>query len=73
MRPTDDPKHPGVAMIEASKCRRHGGPQADKSGDDVTGIANKTGKTRCNHCGNPSDWIAFCPHRDTSRAELKIL
>ena len=39
----------------------------------MTGIANKAGKTGCNHCRDPKHCMENCPHRHVTGAELKVL
>ena len=39
----------------------------------MTGIANKAGKTGCNHCCDPKHWMENCPNRHPTGAELGAL
>ena len=39
----------------------------------MTGIANKAGKTGCNHCCDPKHWLENCPHRHATGVELEAL
>ena len=69
-----DPNHPGVAMVEAADKRSPGGgADANKVGDDMTGITNKQGRSGCDHCGAANHWMATCPHKGKTADELQVI
>ena len=55
-------------MVEA---KTGGGADANKVGDDMTGITNKAGRSGCDHCGAANHWKATCPHKGKTAEEMR--
>ena len=62
-----------MALVDEGDRRRHCRPDQECQEDDMTGIANKAGKKRCNNCHAPDHGIDWCPYKNTSAVELKLL
>ena len=72
--PRRDPNHPMVAMVEAAGKRDSGGgADANKFGDDMTGITNKEGRSGCDKCGAANHWKATCPHKNKTADEIAAI
>ena len=66
-----DPNKAGVALVDSSDRWQRGG--RNNGGQDMTGIANKSGKTGCNHCRDPKHWLENFLNRHVTGADHEVL